>query len=347
MLDMRSREELAPFQHCREIPMTTTLLSLTLLALLPGEPTGRSETSRQPSPFAPSLPQLSDNEEDKLDDIIDRFIQFDTGKLKGEEGKKAKAEFDQLGPEATFALIRGVNRAAKIESSCPALIIARKLRTILNATNDGALLDFARENIGIGVGRSRHMDALQDLRVVCILRKRVIGTQATVSTGSPGSSPYRSMRTSQLAEAAGTEQGPRRKQIVLELGLRRGDEALVALASIAATSSDKDIKQLARDQLDKLLSGTTAAVVKEKLKDDRAEIRAAAARVAGSKGYRLGDELIELLGDAEPDVRQAARRALIRLSRGVDFGPERDADEAGQAKAMRQWRAWWSKQGGR
>jgi hypothetical protein len=345
---LRWREEFAPFQHDREMPMTTTLLSLTLIVLMPGEPTGRSEKARPPSPLAPSLPQLTDDEEDKLDDIIDRFIQFDMGKLKGEDGKKAKAEFDQLGADATFALIRGLNRAAKIESSCPAVIIARKLSTILHGTNDPALLDFARENIGIGVERSRHMGVLKDLRVICILRKRAIGSPTTLSTGSPGSNPYRSMKTSQLAEAAGTEQGPRQKQIVMELGFRRGDDALVALASIAATSSDKVIKQLARDQLDKYLSGTTAAVVKEKLKDDRAEIRAAAARVAGSKAYRLSDELIELLADAEPDVRQAARRALVRLSRGgVDFGPERDADEAGQARAVRQWRAWWSKQGGR
>jgi hypothetical protein len=324
------------------MPMTTTLLTLTALALMPGEP-----TPRPPSPLAPSLPQLTDEEEDKIDDIIDRFIQADIGKLKGEAAKQAKAEFDQLGPEAIFALIRGMNRAAKIESSCPAVIIAKKVSRILNATTDAALLDFARENIGIGVERSRHMGVLQDLRVVCILRKRALGTQATVSTGSPGSSPYRSMKTSQLAEAAGNEHGPRQKQIVLELGLRRGDEALVALASVAATTSDKGLKQLARDQLDESLSGMTAGVIKEKLKDDRAEIRAAAARVAGSKGYRLGDELIDLLGDAEPDVRQAARRALVRLSRGADFGPERDADEAGQARAARQWRAWWSRQGGR
>jgi hypothetical protein len=328
--------------------MTTTLLSLTLLALLPGEPTGRGETPRQPSPFAPSLPQLTDAEEDKLDDIIERFIQSDTGKLKGEAGKQAKAEFDRLGADATFALIRGLNRAAKIESSCPAVIIARKLHTILLGTRDPALLDFARENIGIGVERSRHMGVLKDLRVVCIVRKRSLGSQASLSTGSsPGSNPYRSMTVPQLAEAAGSERGPRQKQIVLELSKRRGDDALAALASVAAVSSDKEMKQLARDQLDKVLSSVTVAVLKEKLKDDRAEIRAAAARVAGNKGYRLSDELIDLLGEEEPEVRQAARQALVRLSRGVDYGPGRDADEAGRALAMRQWRAWWSKQGGR
>jgi hypothetical protein len=328
--------------------MTTTLLSLALIALLPGEPAGRGETTRKPSPLAPSLPELTDAEEDQLDEVIDRFILFDTGKLTGEAGKRAKAEFDRLGPEATFALIRGVNRAAKIESSCPAVIIAKKLSTILTSSNDPLLLDFARENIGIGVERSRHLNVLRDLRVACIMRKRIIGPQTALTTGSsPGTTPYRSMSIGQLTEAAGTEPPPRKKQILTELSQRRGDEALVALASVAASTSDKEVKRTAREMLDRGLSRLTVAGVKDKLKDDRAELRASAARVSGTKGYRLNDELIGLLADLEPEVRQAARQALVRLSRGQDFGPDTDADDAGRDKAVRQWRAWWDRQKGR
>src|SRR5438128_805968 len=107
--------------------MSTTLLSFTLAALLAADTGTPSKAERPRNPLAPSLPQLTDEEEEKIDAVIDRFILYDTGKLKGAEGKKALADFNNLGPEAIFPLIRGLNRAANIESSCPALVIAKKL----------------------------------------------------------------------------------------------------------------------------------------------------------------------------------------------------------------------------
>src|SRR5437762_13064835 len=95
-------------------------LALTIpIAAPPSEP-------RPASPFAPSLPQLTDEEEEKLDAVVQRFILSDIGKLTGREAEKAVAEFKSLGPEAVFALVRGLNRAANIESSCPALITHTK-----------------------------------------------------------------------------------------------------------------------------------------------------------------------------------------------------------------------------
>src|SRR5205807_7290629 len=117
---------------------------------------------------------LSDDEEDKLDAIIDRFIEQDTGKLQGAEAKKALAEFNKLKPEAIPALIRGINRAAKINDSCPALVIAKKLHRMLSASEDPELLQFARENIGAGIKQSRHMETLQNLRMFCAQRKNQI-----------------------------------------------------------------------------------------------------------------------------------------------------------------------------
>ena len=146
-------------------------LTLALAALLAG-PGEEARTPRKPHPLAPSLPQLSDEEEAKLDDIIDRFIRADIGLLQGQPALKAQQEFNKLGPEATFALIRGLNRAAKIEHSCPVVVIAKKLGRTLGSTTDAELLEFARENIGLGVGRSRHAGLLQDLRVACMARKR-------------------------------------------------------------------------------------------------------------------------------------------------------------------------------
>src|SRR6516225_4793947 len=95
--------------------------ALTGAFLLFADPQPPSQTPRKPSPFAPSLPELTQEEENQLDETIDRFIDYDSGKVQGPGAKKAVAEFHKLGPEAIPALIRGLNRAAKIDHSCPAV----------------------------------------------------------------------------------------------------------------------------------------------------------------------------------------------------------------------------------
>src|SRR6266540_5360527 len=126
--------------------MTTTLLSLTLVALMGADPASTKDKPREPNPFAPSLPLLTDAEEEKLDEIIDRFIRYDVGELRGADAKKARDDFEKLGPEAIPALIRGMNRAAALDDSCPAVTIAKKLGRMLMVTEDTELLQFAHEN---------------------------------------------------------------------------------------------------------------------------------------------------------------------------------------------------------
>jgi len=143
----------------------------SLLLILAADPIPKdSGTPRQPNPFAPSLPLLTTEEERNLDSLIERFIQADTGKLTGADAKKALDEFKELGPEASFALIRGFNRSAPIDHSCPALTIGRKLGTILRSSSDISLLQFAKENIGAGVKTTRHGDIIRDLKLGCTQR---------------------------------------------------------------------------------------------------------------------------------------------------------------------------------
>jgi len=324
--------------------MTTALLTLTLAAFLGADTTSGKDMPRKPHPFAPSLPKLTNEEEEKLDEIIDRFIQYDLGKLTGAEGRKALADFQALGPEATFALIRGLNRAANIEGSCPAVVLAKRLGRILNSTEDTQLLDFARENIGLGVTQKRHLGLLKDLRVSCMLRKAAVARKPGGSAGgSSDEKAPRAMSVAELAQAASNERGPRLKLVLMELEQRQGDEVIAALGT-AATTYEAEIQQLARDLLVRHLSRQSNSVIKDKLKDDRAEVRAAAASVAGSKGLRLGGELIDLLTDENARVRDAAHIALVRLSRGTDFGPKANASETEREAAIKKWREWWAKQ---
>ncbi|HMF13550.1 MAG TPA: hypothetical protein VKE94_14625, partial [Gemmataceae bacterium] len=106
--------------------MTTSLLVLTL-ALFAASDSPDSKEKPKHSPYAPSLPYLTKEEEEKLDEVIDRFMLYDIGRLQGEDARKALKDFKDLGPEAIPALVRGLNRAAKIEHSCPVVVIAQKL----------------------------------------------------------------------------------------------------------------------------------------------------------------------------------------------------------------------------
>lgn len=321
--------------------MTPSCLSLALLVLLAADPAA----PRPPHPFAPSLPQLTDEDEQRFDQVIDRFILYDIGKLKGAEGQKALADFQKLGPEATFALIRGLNRSAAIESSCPAVVIAKKLNTILRSSRDTELLEFARENIGLAVGPSRHLGVLKELRAVCVFRKAEVlrsGSTALRTVSPGGKSPQR-MTLAELTRAAETERGEKLRPILQELERRDGEEALTALAA-AAGSYDRDTQKVGGELLDASLARHKPAALKERLGDDRPGVRAAAARAVGARGLRYGTELIALLDDDEPDVRDAARAALVRLSRGSDFGPERNAGAADRKAAVERWRAWWAQQ---
>jgi precorrin-6B methylase 2 len=159
---------------------------------------------REPHPFAPSLPTLTDKENRALQDIVDRFIDQDVGKLKGQEAAKAVSDFKALGPEAIFALIEGLNKAANMEDSCPAALIAKKLRVIIGASKDTALLDFAKENIGADVTAKRHVNLLADLRLGVQLRRTTVNRMLLAANNkpAPAKQPEKAPKSTTVAEPA-------------------------------------------------------------------------------------------------------------------------------------------------
>jgi hypothetical protein len=314
----------------------TPLLTLTLAVLAADPPA--PDTPRKPSAYAPSLPQLTKEEEEKYDQIIDRFIQADVGLLRGAEARDAVRDFKNLKADAIPNLIRGLNRAARIEHSCPVVVIAEKLQRLLLASDDQELLQFARDEIGAGVGRTRHQNVLQDLRFRVMLRKNALARR-----GPPGPRAPRVMSNAELAQAASTERGPRLKQVLNELATRKGKEVLDGL-TVAATSYDSDTRKLGRDLLERHLAGQPAAFVKGRLADEQAAVRLAAVRGVAAKFPALAPAVIDLLGDSDAEVRAAAREALVRLSRGQDFGPSPDAPTAEREQAQQKWRDWFARQ---
>jgi hypothetical protein len=100
--------------------MLTTLLLPLLLA---AQDSNLGDRPRHP--LAPSLPQLTKQEEARVDAIIERFIRADVGKTDKATLKTATAELNKLGPETIFNLIEAFNRVANLEESCPAVVIGK------------------------------------------------------------------------------------------------------------------------------------------------------------------------------------------------------------------------------
>ena len=107
---------------------------------------------------------VSETTENAHDEIVEKFIEFDVGRLTGAEGAKARTDFDRLGAEAIRSLVRGLNKSASIHASCPVMVIASKIETLLRENPDPALLRYALENIGRGVPRNApHSGRLRSL----------------------------------------------------------------------------------------------------------------------------------------------------------------------------------------
>ena len=76
--------------------MTPALWTLAAVLLLPADAPSATDGPRKPNPFAPSLRLLTPEEEAQLDGVINRFIRYDTGQLRGDDGKKALSDFQKL-----------------------------------------------------------------------------------------------------------------------------------------------------------------------------------------------------------------------------------------------------------
>jgi hypothetical protein len=259
----------------------------------------------------------------------------DIGTLKGKEKVDAERAFHALGPEAIFALIRGLNRAAKIEHSCPATVIGKKLHRMLSASQDTELLEFARDEIGAGVGRSRHKALIEDVRVACLLRKN-----ALLRAGIRPLRPVRAMSTAELAAGVTTEKGPRLQQMLATLEQRSGPEVLKGLAFVAAKGG-KEVQETARELLDKHLYRQPPETIRKKVKDADPEVRRAAVRLIVTRFPGFAGDLIDLVEDDHAEVRKAAHQALVQLNKGEDLGPAADADAADRERAAKKWRGWW------
>ena len=300
------------------------------------------DAPRKQSAVAPSLKAITKEEEAKLEDIIDRFVRADTGKLKGDDARKAQKEFDSLPPEAIPSLIRALNRAAKDNQTCPVLTITKKLKKMLLASDDEKLLEYARDELGAdGADRSRYGGTLKSLRFEVLMRKNALARATPKPKPEPKTLAKQS--TAELAKLASTERGEKLEGVIAELGKRDGKEALDGLI-VAASASDAKVKKLAREAIESHLGRLSATALGPRLEDEDVEVRRAAVRAA-AKHARLVPKVIERTDDDSPEVRAEVRAALKALSKGEDFGPAPGASASERREAKKKWQAWWESRG--
>mgnify|MGYP006969321908 CR=1 FL=1 len=130
----------------------------------------QSATAASPRRMFTGRPgELEPEEEDRIEAILDRFIEHDLGVR---PDPKAVQEFQALGLEAIPALVRALNRTAPLAQKCPPAMIARKLNSLLLRVQDPEVCDFVRREVGAGIRSGPNVGFLDSVRFNAMLRKR-------------------------------------------------------------------------------------------------------------------------------------------------------------------------------
>lgn len=294
---------------------------------------------RKPHPFAPSLPQLNKDEIAAIEKVVDRFVLYDLKRLPDGDGKKAVQDFQALGPEAFFVLLDRFNQAAERQDSCPAVLLGRKISSIVQSSNDIELLTFAKENAGGGVTGKRHLGTIKDLQFTAQLRRTRIVERLNGGL-FPDGRPIAKASFGELTAVVEKDRGLVLTKAIEEIA-RREDAKSKNLLAMAAANGDFKNQLLARQFLIKKSEGQDEADLKKQMKHEDAELRAAAVKVAGLKKLPWGEEYLEAMMDPAVVVQRAGHQSLVKLS-GVDHGPRSFESPGEVLTAVERWKTWWA-----
>lgn len=298
-----------------------------------------AEAFRLPHPLAPTLPQLSEREEDELDSLIDRFMLFDIGKLRGPEGLKAQKDFEALKSDAIPALLRGLARSARLDHDCPVTVIAKKLRELLRSTTDRQLLAFARDE-------SDAVDLRKHRGVVTALKVGITGQLAALDRANiPVPPAFRDPRLAALKvddirkKLAAYPSDPDWAHALLGELTGRDEPGALEVLAMGAGSTYPNVRAVGRKHLADWMAKRPPARLLPLLVHEQSEVRrAAAVRLLATKDVAAADA-ITLLGDPVPAVRQAVHSELIRQAK-KDLGAPGETAES-QSRAVDAWKNWW------
>jgi hypothetical protein len=343
----------------------------------PEHPVGPRTSGTSPATSGePILEQVPLPPPSAADGIVDRFIQYDLGKLPGDEGVKARDEFAALGPEAVGPLIRGLNKAATIGYSCPIVVLNSKLTKCLTDAVDPRLDVMAATNLCSGVPRNApHYRTAAALRDWCIarlgpehpLRRRKERVDVLLAQ-KDDSAIDRALKAGDpdqrlAAVTAAGSMGPRfGRELIAALGdedpavRSEAHQELLALGKdvdfgprepageddrrAAIASWNRWYEQQVQFSLPPEAWRATLATVRSALKKPGEQTRLTAVLAARYRHLPMAAEFITLLSDNSPAVRREAHRALVELANGTDLGPEDLSDAAAVEAAVGRWRHW-------
>jgi hypothetical protein len=229
--------------------------------------------------------------------------------------------------------------------TCFALLFLQKanLARDLTATLKGRVKDPAVRELKTGAGGVELSKNKPDLKPSVGTDDKGTDSKPSASKEQPGgagASRAADPEAARLSDELVTTTAGKQDQVLEKLRDSKGTVYTQALADAIPRLAGA-IKNKARDALAERLTRMTATTLKDKLEDDEAEIRRAAALACAMKEEKsLIPRLIDLLQDKEPGVMRAAHTALKNLT-GEDFGPG-EANPAELKRAVDAWKAWWA-----
>lgn len=111
-----------------------------------------------------------------------------------------------------------------------------------------------------------------------------------------------------------------------EVDIRQEAQRLLLLTQLRET-----VEKMVKDKPDLLC---------EKLRKGTPLERLIAIQVVGRRRLPLEKDLIQVLRDPDKLIRQTAHDALVRISRGTDFGPSPGVSRRGLGRAVEKWQHW-------
>jgi HEAT repeat protein len=308
----------------------------------------------------------------QLDYVVDQFIQYDVGQLRGEPGQQALMAFNRLGTESVPALIRGLHRAACISASCPVIVLASKLSTTLRSSGP-EMTELALGQLGAGVPPAApHYHRLESLKQQLFallpgdhpLRRRIelagqlAASPARVPQYVRSADPNERWAAARAVVLGGAPLGDELIQLLGDTEPVIVQEARAGLMRLAnkdfGPAPDADSAAHERALADwrswwfkrsnstifRRVSRLTDAQLRQALASDDAEERWAAVVTVGNRRLPYAEELTGLLRDPDRLVRRDARKTLVQLADGADYGPTDDEDPAAVDAAVAKWQQW-------
>jgi len=329
------------------------MAAVVLLTLPLGVGAADADNSASQSRRAEKRFEKEANRETAIDGVVNRFIAYDIGQLRGQPGLMANQQFRALtGYKAIPALTRGVNKAARIRSSCPIIVISNKLSKFISTCKHKPALKYVAKNLN-SKGNVFYGNYVENVRRQAVLRLKQIEKISPDVKSKEGQAldssednqvpkrPVEKWSRQELKNSIAASTGDTLVQVLQELEKRKGVEYTRILSDSIPELSGAD-QRIARGLLSQRMLRMKAGTLANKLRDRDAEVRAAAVIAVGYKGIPVYDQLIDLLLDSNRQVVNNAHQVLTKMT-GQDFGPEQGDSILKRVSAVKKWKKWLEK----